>query len=81
MAYIVTLLVLLFVTPGWGATYSVSTLLHSGIVEERLREADDFPRGGKVLFGEVIIRNDTADIAWVATTVYSAVTLSPARLK
>jgi hypothetical protein len=50
-----------------GATYSVSTLLHSGIVEERLREADDFPRGGKVLFGEVIIRNDTADIAWVAT--------------
>jgi hypothetical protein len=68
MPYIVTLIVaFLLVTPGWGATYSVSTLLHSGIVEERLREADDFPRGGKVLFGEVIIRNDTADIAWVAT--------------
>lgn len=67
MFYIVTLVVFLIITPVWSALYSVSPLLHSGTVEERLRETQLSPPDGTVLFGEVVIRNDSADVAWVAT--------------
>lgn len=67
MSYlIITLIAFLFAGPVWSATYSVSPILHSITVEERLRETQGSPPEGRVLFGEVIIRNNSADIAWVA---------------
>src|SRR5919106_5404244 len=75
MSYIVvTLLVFLAASPAWAVTYRFSQVIHSGSVDEKLRETQGFPRDGtKVLFGDVIIRNDSDDIAWLASAPYTLV--------
>jgi hypothetical protein len=66
MPYLLTLVIFLIVGPAWAVTYRFDPLIHSNLVDERLRESQIFTRDGS-LFGDVVIKNDSDDIAWLAS--------------
>jgi hypothetical protein len=61
-------ILLLNIGPALGATYTFDEVIHSRSVTERLRETEGpAVEGERVLFGDVIIRSDSAEVAWVAS--------------
>ncbi len=55
------------VSSAWGSAYRFDEVIHSRSVTERLKQTEaGSPEGQRVLFGEVIIENNSAEVAWVA---------------
>ena len=66
--YAFAVALVLFVHPAWQVTYIFEEVLDSRAVIDTLNETDGPPPDAqRLLFGDVIIRNDNADVAWVAS--------------
>ena len=62
-----TFVLVLIVSSEWEATYRFDEVLHSRSVVETVKETDGSSGDAQsLLFGDVIIKSDSADVAWVA---------------